>query len=115
VNEAGRNPVKTEEVRVQLRRMPARAPTGLSFEIPDLLMLRAWTEFHDLRMSIDLDVCADGDEYEELLGIYDKDRAFRRWMLWRSCEGIVVKPAMDRSMLFDFMGDVLEILIPSDD
>jgi hypothetical protein len=90
-------------------------PTGLSFNIPDLLMLRAWTDFHDLRLSIDLDVCADGDEYEELLGIYDEDRAFRRWMLWRSCDGIVVQPAMGRSMLFDFMGDVLEILIPSGD
>jgi hypothetical protein len=100
---------------VQLRRMPARVPTGLSFEIPDLLMLRAWIDFHDLCLSIDLDVCADGDEYEELVGIYDKDRVFRRWMLWRSCDGIVVQPAMDRSMVFGFMGDVLEILIPPAD
>jgi hypothetical protein len=100
---------------VQLRRMPARIPTGLSFDIPDLLMLRGWAEFHDLRMSIDLDVCADGDEYEELLGISDKDRAFRRWVLWRSGDGIVVQPAVGRPMLFDFMGDMLEFLIPSGD
>jgi hypothetical protein len=100
---------------MQLRRMPAGIPTGLSFDSPDLLMLQAWADFHDLRMSIDLDVCTDGEEYEELLGIYDKDRDFRRWMLWRSCEGIVVQPTMERSMLFDFMDDVLEILIPPGD
>jgi hypothetical protein len=100
---------------MQLRRMPAGIPIGLSFDIPDLLMLQAWADFHDLRMSIDLDVCNEGEEYEELLGIHDKDRDFRRWMLWRSCDGIVVQPTMERSMLFDFMGDVLEILIPPGD
>ena len=98
---------------MQLRRTPAKMPTGLSFEIPDLLMLRGWAEFHQLRMVIELDVCADEDEYEELLGLYDEGRAFRRWMIWRSSEGIVVQPAMGRPMLFDFMGDALEIMMPT--
>jgi hypothetical protein len=98
---------------VQLPRTSVKVPTGLSFDVPDLLMLRGWADFHDLRMAIDLDVCAEGDEYEELLGLYDKDRAFRRWMIWRSCDGIVVQPAMGRTMLFDFMADALEILIPA--
>jgi hypothetical protein len=100
---------------VQLRPTPAKTPTGLSFGIPDLLMLRGWADFHDLRLAIELDVCAEGDEYEELLGLYDKDRAFGRWIIWRSCDGIVVQPAMGRTMLFDFIGDVLETLIPSAD
>lgn len=100
---------------MQLRRLPAQTPLGLSFDIPDLLMLRGWADFHDLRLAIELDVCAEGDEYEELLGLYDKDRAFRRWMIWRSTEGIVVQPAMGRAMSFDFMEDALEILIPSHD
>jgi hypothetical protein len=97
---------------VQSPRISAKIPTGLSFEVPDLLMLRGWAEFHDLRMAIELDVSVDGDEYEELLGLYEKDRAFRRWMIWRSCEGIVVQPAMGRPMRFDFMGDALDMLIP---
>jgi hypothetical protein len=33
-------------------------------------------------------------------------------MLWRSCDGIAVQPAMGRMMLFDSMADALEILIP---
>ena len=78
-------------------------------------MLQGWSEFHDFRMAIELDVCADGDEYEELIGFYDQDLAFRRWMIWRSCDGIVVQPAMGRTLLFDAMADALEILMPARD
>ena len=100
---------------MQLPRTSINTPTGLSFDIPDLLMLQGWADFHDLRMALELDVCAEGDEYEEVLGLYDKSRAFRRWMIWRSCDGIVVQPTMGRTMLFDFMADALEILIPARD
>jgi hypothetical protein len=100
---------------MQLPRTTVKLPTGLSFEIPDLMMLQGWSDFHDLRLAIELDVCADGDEYEELLGLYDKDRAFRRWMIWRSGDGIVVQPTMGRTMLFDCMADALDILIPARD
>lgn len=98
---------------MQVPRTFSRLPTGLAFDIPDLLMLQAWADFHELRMAIELDVCADGDEYEELLGLYDRTRAFRRWMVWRSCDGIVVQPAMGHMMLFDAMADALEALIPA--
>jgi len=106
---------RVKEVPVQLPRTSAKTPIGLSFAIPDLLMLQGWSDFHDLRMTVELDFCVDSDEYEELLGLYDANRAFRRWMIWRSCDGIVVQPTMGRSMLFDTMADVLEILIPVQD
>jgi hypothetical protein len=100
---------------MQLPRTTVKMPTGFSFDIPDLLLLQAWADFHDLRMAIDLDVCADGDQYEELLGLFDRTSAFRRWMIWRSGDGIVVQPTMGRAMLFDHMADVLDLLIPARD
>ncbi|HQT75965.1 MAG: hypothetical protein B7Z80_02615 [Rhodospirillales bacterium 20-64-7] len=100
---------------MQLPNHSITLPTGLSFEIPDLVMLRGWADFHDLRLAIELDVCVDADEYEELLGLYDGSCAFRRWMLWRSHEGIVVQPTLGRTMLFDTMADALEFLIPEQD
>jgi hypothetical protein len=112
VNGDGRLPVVVKEVPVQLPRTSVKTPTGLSFAIPDLLILQGWSDFHDLRMTVELDFCVDSDEYEELLGLYDANRAFRRWMIWRSCDGIVVQPTMGRTMLFDTMADVLEMLIP---
>ena len=100
---------------MQLPRASVRLPTGIAFEVPELLLLRGWAEFHNLRLVIELDVCAEGEEYEELLALYEPDGAFRRWMLWRSCDGIIVQPANGRTMLLDAMADVLEILIPSRD
>jgi hypothetical protein len=100
---------------MQLPRTSVATPTGIAFDIPDLVMLQGWSDYHDLRMTIELDVWAENDEYEELLGLYDRSSAFRRWMIWRSCDGIVVQPTMGRTMLFDCMADVLDVLIPPRD
>jgi hypothetical protein len=87
-------------------------PTGLAFEVPDLLRLRGWADGHALRMTIELDFSVDGDEYEEVLGLYERDCAFRRWLIWRSGEGIVVQPSMGGAIVLDTMTDVLDILMP---
>jgi hypothetical protein len=100
---------------VQLPPALVKTPTGFSFDVPDLLLLQGWADYHDLRMTIELDICADGDEYEESLGLYDANRAFRRWMIWRSIDAIVVQPAMGRAMQFDCMGEALAVLIPPRD
>jgi hypothetical protein len=100
---------------MQLPHTSVKVPTGLSFDVPDLLMVQGWSDFHDFRMAIDIDVCADGDEYEELLGIYESTCAFRRWMIWRSCDGIMVQPTMGRTLMFDSMSEALDILIPARD
>ncbi len=76
-------------------------------------MLRGWAEFHDIRLAIDLDVSVDDDEYEELIGLYDGDPTFRRWMMWRSGEGVMVQPRMGRRLMFDTVVDALEFLIPA--
>ena len=98
---------------MQLPHSFVKPPAGLSFTIPDLLMLQAWTAFHDLRMTIALDVCAKGEEYEEMVAIFDTSGEDRRWTFWRSAEGIVVQPMMGQSMLFDAMSDALNILLPA--
>jgi hypothetical protein len=100
---------------MQLPRTTIKTPTGLSFDIPDLLLVGAWADFHGLRMKIDLDAAAEGDEYEEVLGLYYGASEYRRWMIWRSCDGVVVQPMMGRPMLFDTMAIALEVLIPARD
>lgn len=100
---------------MHLPRTTIQIPTGLSFEIPDLLMVQAWADFHGLRLVIDLDAAGEGDEYEELLGLYYGASEYRRWMVWRSCDGIVVQPMMGRPMLFNSMVIALETLIPVQD
>ncbi len=100
---------------MQLPRTTVQTPTGLSFDIPDLLMVKAWADFHNLRLEIELDIAAGGDEYEELLNLSYGTSQHRRWMIWRSSDGIVVQPMMGRKMLFDAMAVALEALIPIQD
>ncbi|MDR3535761.1 MAG: hypothetical protein P4L71_04605 [Acetobacteraceae bacterium] len=88
-------------------------PTGLAFELPDLYLAQGWSEYHDLRMVIELDGCTDGDEYEEVLAFYPAKSAFRRWMVWRSASGIVVQPMMGRTQRFTTLADALEQIIPA--
>jgi hypothetical protein len=91
------------------------APTGLSFDVPDLLMVRAWAEYHDLRMTIDLDTFTGTDEYEEIIHLSETGSPHQRWMLTRCVDGIVVQPRLGRPMLFDMMADALDLLIPAVD
>ncbi len=76
-------------------------------------MMQAWAEFHELRMDVELDCCIEADEYEEMVVMFSRKSGFRRWMIWRSANGIVVQPMVGRQMLFDTMADALEKLIPA--
>jgi len=94
---------------------PVMAPRGLSFDISDLLLVRAWAEFHELRMEVELDFTAEGDEFEEIIGLFSPITGARRWMIWRSAESIVAQPMVGRPRLFDTVADALEVLIPVQD
>jgi hypothetical protein len=96
-----------------LRRSSFKVPKGLSFEIPDLLLVQAWAEYHSIRMEVELHHCAGGDEYEEMLGLFSMATGFRRWMLWRSCDGIIAQPMVGRPMIFDTISEALDVLIPA--
>lgn len=88
-------------------------PAGFAFELADLVMAQSWSEFHDLRMVVELDYCAEGEEYEEVLAFYPPNSAFRRWMIWRGVRGIVVQPMMGRAVSFQSVAEALERLIPA--
>lgn len=98
---------------MQLRRAAIANPIGVAFEIADLLMVQAWADYHDLRMSIDLDAFEGEEEYEEIISLYHRQSTFRRWMMWRTGDGIVVQPMMGRPILCDAMVEALELLIPA--
>ncbi len=100
---------------MHLPRSTLTPPTGFSFDVPDLLMLHAWAEYHHLRMRIDLDIFTDGEEYEEVVTLSESHDQYQRWIIWRSTEGIVVQPSIGRRVLFEAMADALDLLIPAAD
>jgi hypothetical protein len=95
------------------KQITPKTPTGLSFDIADLMLLQGWAEFHDVRMVVELDHCVDGDEYEEVVAFYGKDSPLRRWILWRAASEIVVQPLIGRGSHFVSVADALENLIPA--
>jgi hypothetical protein len=103
------------ETSVHLPRTSVQTPTGLSFDIPDLLMVQAWSDYHNLRMGIELDTATGSEEFEELLSLSYGTSKHPRWTIWRSTEGIVVQPTKGRPLRFDRMSVALEELIPARD
>jgi hypothetical protein len=88
------------------------APTGLAFEIGDLVLLKGWADFHGLQMVVELDHWVEGDEYEEVIAFYANKNRLRRWILWRSAEEVVVQPLIGRSLRFACVADAIESLVP---
>jgi len=85
---------------MQPPKLVPNVPTGLAFEIADLMMLQAWAEFHDVQMVVELDHCVEGEEYEEVIAFYAQDSQLRRWILWRASDGVIVQPLIGRSNRF---------------
>ena len=98
---------------MQTPQISPSAPTGLSFEIADLMLLQGWADFHTVQMVVELDHCVEGEEYEEVVAFYGQDSQLRRWILWRAEGEIVVQPLIGRSCRFVTVADALDSLMPA--
>src|ERR1700757_3558784 len=101
----------TWSIPMEMLRTTPTPPKGLSFEIADLILLQGWAEFHDVRMVVELDHWVEGEEYEEVVALYTKDRLPRRWIVWSSDSEVVVQPLLGRGRHFGSVADALESLI----
>jgi len=88
-------------------------PKGLAFEIPDLVLLQGWANFHDIRIAVELDHWVDGEEYEEVVAAYPQDSRLRRWIMWRAANEVVVQPLIGRGRRFASVAQALAALMPA--
>jgi hypothetical protein len=86
--------------------------TGFVFELADFATILGWSEARNLRMVAELDYCANGEGYEEVLAFYARNCAFRRWMMCRTREDIVVQPTIGHTTSFASVAEALEYLTP---
>jgi hypothetical protein len=96
---------------MEILRFNSKAPIGLAFEISDLMLLQGWAEFHNVRMVVELDHWAEGEEFEEVVALYAKDSPLRRCNLWRSASDIILQPLIGRSRRFGSITEVLDSMI----
>ena len=81
---------------------------GDAFSIPDLMIARAWAEYHDLDLRVELDRAIDGVEPEEALAFYRPGCSFPRWTMWHSDRCVVVMPDFGPARSFPSLPDALE-------
>ena len=60
---------------MEMPQISPNVPTGLAFEIADLMLLQGWADFHDVQMVVELDHCVEGEEYEEVIAFYGKGQS----------------------------------------
>jgi hypothetical protein len=88
-----------------------RTPTGIAFGVDELVAVKGWADWRDLRMAVELDYVIDGEEYEEVLGLYELGHRLRLATLWRSPEGVmVVLPGAESVRRFAGVWDALKAL-----
>jgi len=91
----------------------AVAPVGVAFSVPELLILRAWADYHDIRVVVELDHCVDGAEYEEVIALYPPGLSLRQWTVWRSRDAVIVEPRHGRAFRTGCISEVVQILMPA--
>lgn len=94
-----------------------RAPSktrleGISFSIPELMLVTAWAQFHNLGMHVELDWHVGQAEYEEVITLRLPDRPGTHCLLWRAPESIVLQPMMGRARRFAAISDALDAICP---
>jgi hypothetical protein len=88
----------------------AAEPSGPAFSIPDLMIARGWADFHDLTLTVELDHCIEGADYEEVLAFHHQ--GVRRWAMWRSKEQVVVAGRRGATCRFESLPEALEAIEP---
>lgn len=99
-----------------------RAPRGLSFPILEHMAIRAWANDHNLRVVTEIDRVVGGEEYEEVLALYEHEGAWRKLTMWRTSAAIVLEPTLGQSRqcttvweAIEAAGRYLGITAPSQD
>jgi hypothetical protein len=95
---------------MHIQKIRPASPTGYSFRISELVMLRIWAENHGFMMAVELDYCVDGEDYEEVVTFHSLANHARMLILWRAPGQIVVQPLIGRPRRFVSVSDAVESL-----
>jgi hypothetical protein len=78
-----------------------------AFTIPDLVLLGAWSEFHGMRMTIDLGHCMDGGMCDAII-VLSEQHSSLHWMVRRRAGRIVVISMVGMDHEFNTISEALD-------
>jgi hypothetical protein len=108
------SPVQSEDAMCAAKCL-SRVLKGLSFDIPDLILIEDRFTAHNLRMVVRLDYGSDVEEYEEVLAFYFGTSPQWRWMMWRNASAVFVRSIDGRSRRYRSAAHAIEALVRTGD
>ena len=90
---------------------PSKVLKGLSFDIPDLLLIHDRSAANNLRMVVRLDYGSDVEEYEEVLVFYFGISPKWRWMMWCNATAVFVRSIDGRSRRYRSAAQAIQALV----
>ena len=89
-----------------MRDLPESPENGRSFAVPDLIIAKAWADYHSLIFTVELDRTIGNATCEEVLSVTLP--RFRRWTIWRKENEVVVATAGAPPRRFPSLPEALE-------
>ena len=90
--------------------LPAKASKGQSFAVPELILIRSWSEAHGLRMVVRLDHGSEAEDYEEVLAFHRGESPLCCWIMWRNSRTVFVQPLIGRIQRYGSVAEAFEAM-----
>jgi hypothetical protein len=88
--------------------LPAKTLRGLSFSLPELILIASWSEANRLCMVVRLDHGSDCEDYEEVVAFHLGDSPLCRWIMWRSAKIVFIQPLIGRTQRYASVAEAFE-------
>jgi hypothetical protein len=108
VSSRRRDPMNPSEDAMPVIQLTSKALRGLSFSVPELTLIRSWSEANGLRMAVRLDHGSDTEDFEEVLAFHCGDSNLCRWMMWRDARTVFVQPLIGRARRYGTVAEAFE-------
>lgn len=96
----------------QPRLIQRRQPSGISFEVADLLLAQAWAAYYGVRLHIRLDHATARTDYEEVMEFNTGRKTLSGLIMWRTGHAVYAKPVLGKKRRFESVAHALERLLP---
>jgi hypothetical protein len=90
--------------------LPRKASKGLSFSVPELILIRSWSDANGLRMVVRLDHGSESEDYEEVLALHLGDSPQCHCIMWRGAKTVFVQPMAGHMRRFGSVAEAFEAL-----
>jgi hypothetical protein len=105
-----RDPSKPSGDAMPVVRLPSKTLKGLSFSVPELILIKSWSEGAGLRMVVRLDHGSETEDYEEVLALHVGGSKLCRWIMWRGVQLVFVQPLIGRLRGYGSVAEAFEYL-----